>query len=68
MKKEKNYKVTTNVNNQITVSTNFGGRVRSASSDRLFYTYQNNKGEIIVKLETKAQTIKRLCQILGVAY
>lgn len=68
MKKEKNYKVTTNVNNQITVFTDFGGRVRSASSFKLFYTYENEEGETITKLETKTQTIKRLCNLLGVDY
>lgn len=68
MKKVKNYQVTINVNNQITVSTKIGGRVRSISSPKLFYTCENKEGETVTKLETKIQTIKRLCDALGVDY
>lgn len=57
--KEKNYKVKTNVNGQIEVSTIKNGKLVSIADSR----------KIVVKrLETKTQVVKRLCSQLGVEY
>lgn len=67
-KKEKNYKVSTNVNGQIQVSAIVNGRVKSIASFKQNYTIETKYGEKITRVETKAQAIKRMCNILGVEY
>ena len=67
-KKEKNYKVSTNVNGQIQVSAIVNGRVKSIASFKQNYTIETKYGEKITRVETKTQAIKRMCNILGVEY
>ena len=67
-KKEKNYKVSTNVNGQIQVSAIVNGRAKSIASFKQNYTIETKDGEKITRVETKTQAIKRMCNILGVEY
>ena len=52
-KKEKNYKVSTNVNGQIQVSAIVNGRVKSIASFKQNYTIETKYGEKITRVETK---------------
>ena len=67
-KKEKKYKVSTNVNGQIQVSTTINGRAKSIASFKQNYTIEMKDGEKITRVETKTQAIKRMCNMLGVEY
>lgn len=57
--KTKCYKVSTNVNGQIVVSTNVHGRAQSIAD---FKRINGNR------LESKQAVVKRLCDMLGIEY
>lgn len=57
--KAKCYKVSTNVNGQIVVSTSVNGKARSVAD---FKRINGNR------LESKQAVVKRLCDMLGIEY
>ena len=70
MKKEKDYKVSKDVNGNIQVSiVKADGKTYSASSPKILRDVLDADGnKVDTKLETRAQVIKRLCKTLNIEY
>lgn len=67
--KEKIYTVGKNYNGDIEVSyTDKSGFKRSVCSPRIMKEYTNKSGEVCKRVERRTETIKRLCDYLGIEY
>lgn len=67
--KEKIYTVGKNYNGDIEVSyTDKSGFKRSVCSPRIMKEYTNKSGEVCKRIERRTETIKRLCDYLGIEY
>lgn len=67
--KEKIYTVGKNYNGDLEVSyTDKSGFKRSVCSPKVMITYTNKRGEECKRFERKTETIKRLCDYLGIEY
>lgn len=67
--KEKIYTVGKNYNGDIEVSyTDKSGFKRSVCSPRVMKEYTNKNGEVCKRVERRTETIKRLCDYLGIEY